>query len=703
MKWFSRITGTLLLLAALAVLGAWLAFPWYAQTLVDRATAGKAIAVKLHRPGLPGLWGIGFGQLDAMIRVKPDSCSTTASTYEVTLRNGRLSWRRIAGSATPALALQLDADDVSVRQMPSEIRFRQANPSLRARIDFRDADGLLPTAVPDSVAVEVRRGQAETGKLRLEEISYNVLLTRSRNWVQQPARFSAKSLFSGSAKTPLSNFEATFGLQRDHRKPCTLKFSDCSVELFGVRASTPEVEYSLRNKRTAFVLELDNVPLERLSTASGQATLTGEVSGSVPVEYLGSSIRIENGIVDAAKGAAMTMKTGNTTIAFDAGREPGGPPFIGNLNVKVTLDATSGAVSAIRLDSLSARLFGGRIESTPARYDLESGKAAATIKIDNAPILDRIRLQGDFSGAMNGRISGAVPIRLGRDGIAISNAWLSAQGGGTIRQKLPRQATSDAEALFPKSASTEVLWTFGDPVVTLNREAAGRLRIDAALKSIERKTGSGELLLASPKGSLTMFDQPGNPALITLSDFSAKLLDGTVAIERMEYNLDTKRAETVVQLNGIPIQSLLDLQGASKLSATGTIRAAIPLVLDNGAFSIPDGSMDAEKSGLIIYASTPEERAAAGAGLRLTYEALGNFFYSELVSTITMTPDGDSMISIQLKGRNPDFQENRPVNLNLNIQQNLLDLLRSLTLASEIEEEISKKVLEKSGGKNGEK
>jgi len=113
--------------------------------------------------------------------------------------------------------------------------------------------------------------------------------------------------------------------------------------------------------------------------------------------------------------------------------------------------------------------------------------------------------------------------------------------------------------------------------------------------------------------------------------------------------------------------------------------------------------MDAEKSGLIIYSSTPEERAAAGAGMRLTYEALGNFFYSELVSTITMTPDGDSRISIQLKGRNPEFQNNRPVNLNLNIEQNLLDLLRSLTLSSEIEEEISKKALEKSGKKKGEK
>ncbi|RXK84355.1 hypothetical protein EST62_09910 [Chlorobaculum sp. 24CR] len=703
MKWLARIIGTLLLLAALAVFGAWLAFPWYAQTLIDRATAGKGIAVKLHSPGRPGLSSIGFDQLDATIHVKPDSCSTTPSTYTLTLQHGRLTWRRIAGSATPALALRLDADAVSGRQMPSEIRFRQANPSLRARLDFRKAEGLLPSVAPDSIAVAIRRGQAEVGQLRLDEISYDLLLTRSRDWVQQPARFSARSLFSGSARTPLSNFEATFGLQRDPRKPCTLKFSDCSVELFGLRATTPEVEYSLRNKRTAFVLKLDNLPLDRFSSNTTTTALTGEVSGSVPVEYLGSTIRVSDGIVDAAKGAAITFGTGKTKLSFDAGRRPGGPPLIGGLNAKVTLDATSGAVSAIRLDSLSARLFGGRIESTPARYDLESGKAATTIKIDNAPILDRIRLLGDFSGAMNGRISGAIPIRLSRDGIAISNARLTAQGGGTIRQKLPRQAASDADALFPKSASSEVLWKFGDPVVTLNREAAGRLKIDAALKSIERTTGGGELLLTSPKGALTMFARPGKPSLLTLSGFSAGLLGGSVSVERMEYNLDTKRAKTVVQLDGIPIQSLLDLQGASKLSATGTIRAAIPVVLDNGAFSIPDGSMDAEKNGLIVYSSTPEERAAAGAGLRLTYEALGNFFYSELVSTITMTPDGDSRISIQLKGRNPEFQNNRPVNLNLNIEQNLLDLFRSLTLSSDIEQAISEKVLEKSGGKKGEK
>jgi len=701
-KWLLRIIGTLLLLTILAVCGAWLAFPWYAQSLIDRLTAGKGITVKLHRPGRPGLSGIGFGQLDATIRIKPDSCVTTPSAFTLKLLNGRLSWKHITGSATPTFRMQLDADSVEVLQTPSEIRFRQANPRLRARLDLLPSGGLLPSIAPDSIAVAVRHGQAEAGQLHIEDISYDVLLTRSNKWVQQPALFRAESLFSGSTKTPLSGFEATFGLQRHPSKPCTLTFSNCSLQLSGIKASTPKIEFNLRNKRMAFVLKIGNVPLDRFSPDSGPASLTGKLSGSIPVEYLDSTIRISDGTIDAAKGTAFAFKTDGTKISFDAGRKPGGPPLIENLNARVTLDATNGTVSVIRLDSLSARLFGSRIASTPARYDLKSGATAATISIDKASILDRIRLTGEFSGGMNGRLSGTIPVRIDRNGIAISKARLTAQGSSSIRQKLPKQS-SGADELFSKTAGREVLWEITDPSITLNRETKGTLTVNATLKSLKRKTGSGELLLTSPKGSLTLFAYPGKPSLVTVSDFSAGLLDGTVAVNHMDYDLKSKHTETLVQLNGIPIQSLLDLQGASKLSATGTIRGAIPVVLDNNLFSIPEGRMDAEKNGLIIYASTPEERAAAGAGMRLTYEALGNFFYSELVSNIVMTPDGNSTISIQLKGRNPDFQNNRPVNLNLNIQQNLLDLFRSLTLSSDIEEAISKKVLENSGGKKKKK
>jgi len=695
-KWLLRIFVALLLLATVVFAGAWFTFPWYAPALIERLIAEKGVTLELSNLKRPGFSGIGFGRLEATVTTKPDSCEAIAPSYSLKLLNGRVAWHRIAAKNNSAFSLQLDADSVSVHQTPSDIRFRQAKPRLRARIDLLKSSGFLPSVSPDSIATQINKGIVEAGQLRLEKVSYNVLLTKTDNWVQQPALFRAGSLLSGNTATPLSDIEATFGLKKSPEKPCTMTFTDCSARLFSIIASAPQVEFNLRNKRTSFELKVDNVPLAELSPKAKQAAITGKLSGVIPVEYLDSTIRINNGTINAEQGTKIAFKTDKTTVTFDAGRRPGESPLIANLNAKVSLDTADGSLSGITLNSLSARFLDGRISSTPARYDLDSAATASTIKIDNASILDRIRLQGEFSGKLNGRISGSFPIRFSPNGFAIDNARLSAQGSSSILQTVPIERSSGEEELFSKSGSSEVQWDFHNPVIVLNRTPAGKTTLDIELKSLKRKTGGGELLLTSPKGKLTMFAHPAKPSLLSVSDFSAGLLDGTVSVERMDYDLETKHTETRVQLNGIPIQSLLDLQGASKLSATGTIRATIPLLLDNNAFSIPDGNMDAETSGLIIYSTTPEERAAAGAGMRLTYEALGNFFYSELISTITMTPDGNSLMSIKLKGRNPDFQDNRPVNLNLNIQQNLLDLFRSLTLSSDIQEAISKKALENS-------
>ena len=143
------------------------------------------------------------------------------------------------------------------------------------------------------------------------------------------------------------------------------------------------------------------------------------------------------------------------------------------------------------------------------------------------------------------------------------------------------------------------------------------------------------------------------------------------------------------------MQKLLDLQGAKKIYVTGSAGGNIPVKMNGNLFEITNGGMNAEQSGQIIYATTPEERAAANQGLRTTYEALSNFLYVELLSSINMSPDGNSTITIKIKGSNPDYQSGRPVELNLNVQQNLLDLMRSLTISSDIEQIISEKALQK--------
>ncbi|NTU53408.1 MAG: hypothetical protein HGA97_06870 [Chlorobiaceae bacterium] len=694
MKWPLRIFGVVLLFTALVLFGAWVTFPWYAQALLDRLTTGKGVVIELRNASLPRLSGAGFGRMQLSLSTPPDSCTAIAMHYKVSLLNGKLTWHRVASSATPAVDLFITADSVLVHQMPSDIRFSQARPLFRIRLDTSAKTALLPSVSPDSIAFAVRNGRVETGQLRLEGISYNVLLTRSDHYVQQPARFKGESLFSGNIKSPMTDFEASFGMAHHPRKPCTLTFSNCSVALYGIRASAPLIEYSLRNKRTAFDLKLDNVPLERLF-ADPQLVASGKLNGSIPIEFLDSSLTIEKGCIDASKGSTFTFrgaKGSGTQLVFDAGRHTGGPPLIGDLSLRVNLDAKNEALSSIRLASFSARLFEGRVSAKPAVYNLKSGKAAGSLTIDKVPLLDRIRLQGELSGSMNGTVSGKIPVDLDRNHIMLRKARLSVQGGGSLRQLTPPKPSKE-----PRNYSIgnePVQWSFSDPSVTVDMAESGKTTLVFALKTLNRKMGGGELLLSSPKGMLTLTEISGKPAILSLNGFTTGLLDGSVSIDRADYDLRSRSAETEIALQGIPIQKLIDLQGTSaKLAATGTLKAKIPIKIDGNAFSIPKGALDAEHEGLIVYSSSPEERAIAGAGMRLTYEALGNFNYTELLSTIVMTPDGDSQITVQLKGRNPDFQNNREVHLNLNIEQNLLDLFKSLSIASDIEESISEQTL----------
>lgn len=697
MKWTLSILGTLLVLAALAAAGAWFCFPWYAQRLIDQAVEGKGIKLQLHDPGRPGPGGIAFGRIDAIVTAPRDTCTGIAPVYAVAIHHGRLAWRTSPSSQGATVRLILTADTVTANMKPANILFRDREPLATAKLDIIRKGGLAFGVSPDSLAYAVRDGVAETGKLRLDGVSYGVLLTRTADWVQQPSKFRAVKLVSGEVETPLTGFEATFGMKRDPEKPCTLTFRDCSVVLYGIRASTPEIDYSLRNRQTAFTLHLENLPMERLAEIGGirntNPAVTGNLSGAIPVQFLDRTLRIRNALVDASEGTVVTWKGagGKPLFSFDAGRRRGGPPTISGLEATVTLNAKDDRLTGIRIEGLSSRIFGGAATATSAIYEPATGTASCTVSLRNVPLLERLRLHGEFKGSMSGSVSGTIPLSLSRNGIAVRHAKLSSPGKGTITQ---RAAARAGGALFG-GTGRETVWNFSEPSITLDRDQGASTRIGFTLKQLERRSNGGELVLAGARGNLALPGERQRGSIATLTNFTAGLFDGSVSIDRVDYDVAKRHASTVVELNGIPLQKLLDLQGTKKIFATGTVRGRIPVVLDGESFSIPDGGVDAERSGKIIYTTTPEERAAANAGMRITYEALGNFLYSELVSSITMSPDGQSRISLQLKGYNPEFQNGRPVNLNLNIEQNLLDLFRSLSISSGIEQEISEKALRK--------
>jgi hypothetical protein len=693
-----RIPGALLLLLLLALFGSWVTFPWYAQSMLDRAVSGKGIVLKIRAPARPGLSGIGFGQLLAEISTPPDSCTGISTTWKAKVFNGRISWQLPDRSKPGVTGVTLVADSVEVLMTPAKILFRDNHPVISAHIRLTGSGGSFPEFRADSLSCNISGARIETGNLRLDGVSYRALLTSSSKWVQQPSRFRAETLTSNGVRAPLANFEATFGMARE--KPCTLKFTDCSVDLYGMRASTKIIEYNLRKKQTNFVLDIDSLPLDRFTAVAGSRgptpAVTGNLNASFPLEILDTTLRVSNGTVDATSGSSISFRdaSGKPLFSIDAGRGKNDLPLISGLNAEVTIDAKDEHLSGIRIGACSSRVFGGSVTTTPAIWDPKSGSAQCTVSLRELPLLERIRLYGQFRGTMKGTLSGTLPLRMHQGRLEVRNARLFSKGAGNLIQFVPRKAYGDSSSYT--GAVTETVWGFSEPALVLDRNGSdGRTRVAFSLKKLTHRSGGGELSLSAPQGTIDLDGDLKKSPTISLSGFSAGLLDGRVSIDHVDYDLRTKHAETVVQVSGIPLQKLLEMQGTTKIIATGRIRGRIPVMLDGETFSIPSGDMSAERDGQIVYSSTPEERAATNAGMRMTYEALGNFLYSSLLSSINMTTDGESRISVQLKGYNPEFQNGRPVNLNLNIEQNLLKLFRSLSIASGIEQSITEKALEK--------
>lgn len=703
LQWLRRILFAMLLLLALFPAAAWFFFPWYAQSLIDRALAGKPFHLEVSGVGLPDFSGVKFRSMRLLFAAPPDGCSE-ADAYTLVLTDGLLSWR-VEKPDTPAAqallpqafnaAITLKADSLTLKPESAAFVIGDSKPAITLRIAISRLNGLAFSVKPLSAGYFIDQATVTSGKLRLEGVNFNARLSAAKKWQQPRDTLRIAKLFSDGKEIPVRNFTALFGSVRDPLNPCTLMLTDCSVDLLGWKSTTEQIAFDLKEKSSRFTLSMEDIELAELPGFGGGGLNTpfaaGRVSGVIPIEFRDSTLIVHNARIVAAKGTNLLFYTRERRpyLSFDMG----GGEVMKNLDARIVLNSQHEKFSGLSMSGMSATLFGGRVTSTPLSFESSANAIGLTLKFDKVNALDRVRLRGDFRGSLRGQVNGTLPLSISKGGFSIRNAHLQSSGGGRITfAPLVTQNSAESSVFGRERANAD--YTFSEPELLINRSFDGATTIDFSLKNVLRRTDGGELLLLSPKGKLMLLHNRKNLAMVSLSDFSAEVFGGRIAVEHIDYDMIKKSGETTLQFNNIPLQKLLELQGTSKLYATGMVMGTIPIKMSGELFEIMKGGMNAEQSGQIIYATTPEERAAANQGLRATYEALSNFLYVELLSTITMAPDGKSIIAIQLKGNNPDFQGGRPVELNLKVEQNLLDLMRSLSIASDIEQSISEKALQ---------
>jgi len=199
-----------------------------------------------------------------------------------------------------------------------------------------------------------------------------------------------------------------------------------------------------------------------------------------------------------------------------------------------------------------------------------------------------------------------------------------------------------------------------------------------------------------------MLLRKGGKPSVTVTDLIMNVLGGKMIGKRIELDLAREQNPFTLQVSGVDVEEVLKLEQKQGLFGSGIIDGELPLVLTREGISMQDGQLLARKPGGKLKYSANEgvlSMAESNAGLKLLVTAMEDFNYNLLEADVGYTPDGLLKLKVRLKGSNPELEGGRPVHLNVDIEDNILELLRSLRLASEISEKIGEQVQKRQSGK----
>lgn len=128
------------------------------------------------------------------------------------------------------------------------------------------------------------------------------------------------------------------------------------------------------------------------------------------------------------------------------------------------------------------------------------------------------------------------------------------------------------------------------------------------------------------------------------------------------------------------IDQLFAWRKVDGLSGTGAVDGILPCFVTENGFEIKGGSFAAKTpGGRISY--VPANRTKSDiAGMEIAFKALQDFQYSELNAKVEYKTDGWMNLALFLKGKSDLLGKDRPVEFNLNLDENVKDLLKSTAL-----------------------
>lgn len=181
------------------------------------------------------------------------------------------------------------------------------------------------------------------------------------------------------------------------------------------------------------------------------------------------------------------------------------------------------------------------------------------------------------------------------------------------------------------------------------------------------------------------------PAL-KIEAFSADIFGGQLLLPKPGYwDFRIPSNTLILQAQQWQLAQIVALQQAEDIQAGGTLDGKLPLTVTEGRFVVEKGYLRAlPPGGTIRYIANDASRALGknSKELEMALDLLSDFQYKVLNSTVELDKQGNLLLGLSLSGRNPARFDGRPVNFNINLEQNIDPLLQSLRLSDKLTEEI---------------
>lgn len=178
---------------------------------------------------------------------------------------------------------------------------------------------------------------------------------------------------------------------------------------------------------------------------------------------------------------------------------------------------------------------------------------------------------------------------------------------------------------------------------------------------------------------------------LAISDLSMSLLGGRLTAEPFRYLITPGDADARLIVESVQLPLIVALAEFESVEMTGSISGMLPVSVAGKTVTISGGRLTSDPPGGVIRYLGGATDPADMSGLGLVSKALSNFRYESLTSDVDYTDEGDLKLQMRLTGVNPDMDDRQPVILNLGVENNIPQLLRSLQATRAIEDVLEKR------------